>query len=314
MHEIISIQSEEIGTRLDYLLTRRYPDESRTYFQRLIAEGLVLVNGGIAKKSTSLVEGDEIEVQFSLTPELSLEAEPIPLDIIYEDPWLLAVNKPAGLVVHPGAGNWSGTFVNGLLHHCQSLPSFGDHLRPGIVHRLDKDTSGVLLAAKTEEAQQGLVRLFADRRVEKEYIAVCCGKPNASVVEAPIGRDRQDRKRQCISDSGKAALTHLETVATTRELSLVTARPHTGRTHQIRVHLRHVHAPVLGDSLYGWPYWNQKYGAERQLLHAHHLKLIHPITGEPLTLEAPLPQDIQQMVEKIRCEPSFNAYVKPLSK
>jgi 23S rRNA pseudouridine1911/1915/1917 synthase len=299
--EQLVVEPHETGLRLDLLLVRRLGLHSRSYIQRLISEGLVLIDGAPEKKGIKVKGGEEIEVQFALTPEISLQPEPIPLDIIYEDEWLLAINKPAGLVVHPAVGNWSGTFVNALLHHCSHLPNTGSSLRPGIVHRLDKETSGVLLAAKTEVAHQRLVSLFADRQIEKEYLAICCGKPSVCRIEAPIGRDPRDRKRQAISGEGKSAVTEFELLQANSELSVVVARPRTGRTHQIRVHLRHAGSPVLGDPLYGWPHWNTRYRVERQLLHAYRLVVPHPITGGRLSLEAAVPQEMQRMREKIGC-------------
>ena len=270
--------------RLDALLAQRYPDCSRTYFQRLIADGFVLVDGERAKKRTIPDEGASIEVCFQLTPEISLAPERIDFEILYEDEHLIAINKPAGLVTHPAPGHWSGTFVNGLLFHCQTLQPDGT-LRPGIVHRLDKETSGVLVAAKTSVAHAKLIELFASRKVEKSYLAICVGKPAAGRVSAPIGRHPKLRKQMAVVESGKEAITDIEVLAGEEWLTLVRARPYTGRTHQIRVHLKHLGAPVLGDKLYG------KADTERHMLHAHKLALPHPITQVRLELEAPLPQD-----------------------
>lgn len=290
---------EEAGTRLDVFLRKRFPDYSRTYFQYLIEERLVLVNGNVAKKAAPLSDGDEIEVEFAATPEISLDPEPIPLDILYEDAYLLAINKPAGMVVHPAAGNWTGTFVNALLYHCKLLPQ-GNTLRPGIVHRLDKETSGLLLAAKTEKTQQALVELFATRKVEKEYLAICLGNPGSRLIEAPIGRHPIKRKEMAVVEKGgKEAKTRCETLAHNPQFSFIRLFPETGRTHQLRVHLKYIGSPILGDPVYGNASINKKYGIYRQLLHAATLRLIHPITQEKLELQAPLPTDMQRFIAQL---------------
>jgi 23S rRNA pseudouridine1911/1915/1917 synthase len=297
-NETLVVADAEAGERLDRILALRFPQQSRSYFQWLIGEGLVLLNGKPTKKRIQPQVGDEIEVEFALTPEASLEPENIPLDILYEDEYLLAVNKPAGLVVHPGIKNWSGTFVNALLYHCQQLPE--DALRPGIVHRLDKDTSGILLAAKTEAAHKGLVQLFAERKVHKEYVAICVGKPGDVTIDAPIGRHPTDRLRMTVPlEGGKSAKTQVKTEGFDGKLAVVRCFPESGRTHQIRVHLQHHRNPILGDPVYGNTSWNQKYDATRQFLHAHRIRFVHPITGEEVTLEAPLPDDMQPLIDRI---------------
>jgi len=291
--ETESFTLSDIACRLDKFLAGQFPAHSRTYFQRLIEDGFVLVNGERLKKREIPKPGDEIEICFQLTPELSLEPEPIPLDILYEDDHLIAVNKPAGLVVHPAPGHPKGTFVNGLLHHCKSL-ACGDTLRPGIVHRLDKDTSGILLAAKTAESHQKLVSLFCNRGLEKKYLAVCLGNPGDGTIDAPIKRHPTRRKEMAVVESGKPAISRLKKLASLEELSVVEIELVTGRTHQIRVHMKHRGNPVLGDPVYGSLALNQKYNAPRQLLHAWKLKFLHPITQAPISLEAPIPNDLQK--------------------
>lgn len=301
---LIALQDEE-GIRLDLFLRKRFPDYSRTYFQYLIEKGLVLVNGLVAKKSVLLADGDEIEVEFAVTPEISLNPENIPLDILYEDPYILAINKPVGMVIHPATGNWSGTFVNALLYHCKNLPN-EDSLRPGIVHRLDKDTSGLLLAAKTEKAQQKLVESFAAREVEKEYLAICIGNPGNRLIDAPIGRHPIKRKEMAVvSGRGKEARTRCEIIAHDHQLSLLRLIPETGRTHQLRVHLKHCGFPILGDSTYGNTSLNTKYGISRQLLHAFKLRFIHPITQENVELKAPIPADMQKFIHLLKIDHSL---------
>lgn len=280
----------EANVRLDKLLHAHFATFSRTYFQGLIAGGFVLVNGKVVKKKDKPNIGDEIEVCFQLTEEISLEPENIPLDILYEDDHLLAVHKPAGMVVHPAAGHPRGTFVHALLYHCKNLP-FGNTFRPGIVHRLDKDTSGVLLAAKTYEVHQKLIELFSSRSIEKTYLAICAGNPGSTVVNAPIGRHPQRRQEMAVVENGKEAISQIRTLKIEKELSLVEIKPKTGRTHQIRVHLKHLGTPVLGDPVYGSPAANKKHQALRQLLHAQSLKFVHPISQQILELAAPLPLD-----------------------
>ena len=294
MKETFLVSAEEANVRLDKLLSIRYKEShSRNYFQYLIDEGLVLLNGSAVKKQERPVEGDEISVEFTLTEELKVEPEAIPLDILFEDQHLIAINKPAGMVVHPAPGNWKGTFVNALLHHTK-VQIGNESLRPGIVHRLDKDTSGVLLAAKESLTQQRLVDQFANREIKKEYLAVCVGNPGSGEIDAPIGRHPKRRKEMTIrEDGGRNAVTRFETVEVRGQTSLVRLFPVTGRTHQIRVHMKHRGTPILGDSVYGNHYQNQKHGAKRQLLHAARLELTHPITGELLVFEAPTPEEMK---------------------
>jgi 23S rRNA pseudouridine1911/1915/1917 synthase len=295
--EALIVTEEEVGMRLDKFLQLRFPKYSRTYFQSLIEEGLVLVNSGVVKKANKLESGDEVEVEFALTTEISITAEPIPLDILYEDPYLLAVNKAAGMVVHPAVGNWSGTFVNALLYHCRQLENQGS-LRPGIVHRLDKETSGVLVAAKDEWTQRKLVEAFALRKVYKEYLAICLGNPGKRQIEANIGRHPTRRKEMAVlTGKGKEAKTLCETLAHNPFFSLVKLLPQTGRTHQLRVHMQWIGSPILGDAVYGSPSANKKFGAKRQLLHAHLLRFSHPVTQEEIELKAPIPEDLQKYIQ-----------------
>lgn len=304
--DFLIVSDEEAGERLDKLLATRFKERySRTYFQHLIEEGLVLLEGEMAKKRDKPKAGDEIEVQFAEAKEIDLLPEAIPLDILYEDAYLLAINKPVGMVVHPAPGNWKGTFVNALLHHCQTLQreiSATDRqaLRPGIVHRLDKETSGVLLAAKTAHVQQKLTHLFASRAIYKEYIAICIGHPPDGEVATPIGRHPTNRKQMAVVTSGgKLAVTKIKTLGTAGPLSCVSVRILTGRTHQIRVHLKHLGTPILGDPLYGNATSNKKHNVTRPLLHASLLRFDHPITGEKLEITAPIPPDMAQWVKKL---------------
>jgi 23S rRNA pseudouridine1911/1915/1917 synthase len=297
--EILIITEAEAGQRLDKILALRFSDVfSRTYFQWLIEENYVILNGEPVKKRIRPVEGDQIEIQLVLTPEINLEPEDIPLNILYEDEDLIAVNKPAGMVVHPAAGNWSGTFVNALLYHCRHLPE-GQMLRPGIVHRLDKGTTGVLIAAKSSQAQQRLIELFAARGVYKEYLAVCVGNPGKGKVDAPIARHPVHRQKMCVREEGRKAVTHYRTVSYHSSLSVVELILETGRTHQIRVHMQSLGTPVLGDPLYGSASMNQKFTLDRQMLHASRIRLPHPIHGRELELIAPIPEDMHRIMSKI---------------
>jgi len=287
----LTVSGSEARVRLDKFLTHHFPDYSRSYFQYLINGGFVLVNGEKLKKREIPLPGDEIEVCFQLTPEISLEAENIPLDILFEDDHLIAVNKPVGMVVHPAPGSPNHTFVNALLYHCKTLPDSGN-LRPGIVHRLDKDTSGVLIAAKTHEAHQKLVTLFCERSIQKTYLTICVGNPGTLELSAPIKRHHTRRQEMTVAPEGKPSISHFKTLTSKDGLSLVEVDLMTGRTHQIRVHLKHLGTPVLGDSVYGSISSNDKYGTKRQLLHAYQLSFTHPVTQQPLSLLAPIPQDM----------------------
>lgn len=301
VQENLLFSEQDIELRLDKWLSLKYPMHSRTYFQGLIEEGAVLINGTSCKKRHKPSVGDEIEVCFALTKEISLDPEEIPLDILYEDDDLLVINKPAGMVVHPAPGHPSGTFVNALLFHCKSLEKeMSDPLRPGIVHRLDKDTSGVLVAAKTSYAHRFLVSAFSERKVKKHYLAICLGHPSARKIEAPLARHRTKRQEMAVcEEGGKPATTLLSVTDKGAHTSSLLIELITGRTHQIRVHLKHIGCPILGDPLYGQPFANTKYGAARQMLHAKELSIPHPRTAEILTFKAPIPLDIQHFLDRL---------------
>ena len=311
-NETLFINEEEAGERLDKILAARLKEAgSRTYFQYLIEEGKVLLNGVPVKKRMKPKEGDEIEVEYILAPELTLEAEDIPLNILYEDDSILVVDKVPGMVVHPATGHWSGTFVNALLFHCRhridppNPQGNANDLRPGIVHRLDKDTSGLIIAAKTGEAQQKLIEMFSDRRIYKEYLAICIGNPKDGVIDAPIGRHPVNRKMMTvIEDRGRPAITRIHSLLWDERLSLVSVVIETGRTHQIRVHMKHHGTPVLGDPIYGVPSFNAKLGVTRQMLHAHKLSFEHPITGEKMEFMAEIPKDMQKVISLIKVKGS----------
>lgn len=299
--EAITISDEEAGQRLDRILANRYRElHSRNYFQALIRDHNVLLNSSPIKKRIRPNAGDEVEICFVLTPEIDVIPESIPLDIIFEDEHLLVVNKSASMVVHPAPGNWSGTFVNALLYHCQKLPIDFPSLRPGIVHRLDKETTGVLVAAKTSLAQQRLVEMFSGRKIYKEYLAICLGNSGEGEINFPIGRHPVHRKRMAVRDEGgRDALTIFKTLAFDSAISLVQIVLATGRTHQIRVHMRHHGTPVLGDAIYGHPQCNKKFKVKRQLLHARLMRFKHPITKEEVEFIAKMPPDMAKFVRVV---------------
>ena len=289
------VEAEAHGLRLDKWLASRVPEFSRSHLQHLIAEGQVRSGvQALASASRKVVAGQVIDVTLLPTVQSSaFRPEPIALDIRFEDAALLIVHKPAGLVVHPAAGNWSGTLLNGLLAHhagAAALP------RAGIVHRLDKDTSGLMVVARTLAAQTALVRAIAAREVRREYLALVHGRPDAETfsVEAPIGRDPVARVRMAVVAGAKPARTDVTVLATAvvdgQTVSAVRCRLHTGRTHQIRVHLAHRGHPLLGDTLYGG---RALLGVMRQALHATRLGLVHPDTGQALLFEAPVPADLR---------------------
>ena len=309
-NDSLIVLKEEVGERLDKVLAARFKGAySRTYFQYLIDEQLVLLNGAPVKKRMKLHIDDEIEVQFAATPEITLLPEPIPLSIIYEDPFLIAINKPPGMVVHPAPGNWTATFVNALLYHCNQIECHEGSLRPGIVHRLDKDTSGILIAAKTLETQQKLTSLFSTRQVYKEYLAICVGRPSDGEISTLIGRHPIYRKQMAVVARGKQAISHIETLRWNEQLSVVKVIISTGRTHQIRVHMKHIGTPILGDNLYGNLNINKNLGINRQLLHAAVLRFHHPITKQLLELKAPLPQDISAILSKIENQKKYDLFL-----
>lgn len=296
------VTAEEIGERLDKVLVALRPDLSRAHVQRLIDEEKLTINGKSSKSGYKLRNGDKLRLVIPPPePLLHLQPEAIPLDIIYEDADIIMINKPAGLVVHPAPGHNSGTLVNALLHHVPGLNINGNQ-RPGIVHRLDKDTSGLLVAAKNDAALGNLIQQMKNHETTKIYLTLLEGnlQPPAGIVDAPIGRDPNQRKQMDIVPNGKPARTHYKVLEYLPKHSYVEARLETGRTHQIRVHFAHLNHPVVGDLIYGRrkPTLNLK----RQFLHAHRLGLKLPSSGEYREFEAPLPADLQRALEQARSE------------
>jgi len=277
------------GRRLDVFLSAQIPDLSRSRLQALVRAGDILLNGLVARPSQVLRDGDLVRVSIPDEPVPSgILAEEISLSILHEDEDLIVLNKPAGLVVHPGAGNATGTIVNALMHHCGGLSLIGGVERPGIVHRLDKETSGCLLIAKTDAAHGALCRQFENRTVEKTYLAVVDGCPRMphGEISAAISRHQVHRQKMAVSDRGREATTYFRVIASEGSQSLVECRPRTGRTHQIRVHLKHLGHPVVGDPLYG-----RRGTHARHFLHAWRILFEHPITGKRVSFSAPLPAD-----------------------
>lgn len=278
---------------------------SRSKIQQLVKSGDITVDGQVVEPDRKTVPGMTILVGVPEPPALVLAPEAIPLDILYEDPDLVVINKKPGMVVHPAVGHYSGTLVNALMHHCSDLPGTSEGMRPGIVHRLDKNTSGVLVAAKNESAMARLSRQFKDRKVEKEYLAVVWGAPGKSYgrIETRIGRSSHDRKKMAVHRiSGRLAVSIYETAEVLGcGLAILRVRLETGRTHQIRVHLAHIGHPVVGDTDYGR---KRKVclpaPAERQMLHAARLAFKHPVTGVRMEFAAPIPDDMQQLIDAAR--------------
>lgn len=284
----IFVPQQENGRRLDHFLAEKLPDFSRARIQQLIRNGYILLNNARTKAGTKIHAGDCISIDEPPPPPSTAEPEDIALDILYEDSDILVLNKPAGLVVHPAAGNWRGTLVNALLHHRQSLSGVGGGQRPGIVHRLDKETSGCMVVAKNDAAHIALSQQFASRDVIKTYLAIVSGhlRKKSGTIESAIGRHPVHRKKMAVLPKGRAAKTDYRVRQELPGASLVECRPHTGRTHQIRVHLKQIGHPLLGDRLYGG-----KPLAARHLLHAWKLAFRHPGTREPVEFVSPIPND-----------------------
>jgi 23S rRNA pseudouridine1911/1915/1917 synthase len=311
-----TVDKEAENRRLDVFVCSQYPTISRTKIQKCIDEGRILLNNTEVKKRTMLKPGDIVEVDeeaLTQASEIRLEPQNIALDILYEDDCFVVVNKPAGMVVHPGSGNLDGTLVNALLYHLESLSEGSEEDRPGIVHRLDKNTSGIIIAAKNDAAHNALADLFASRRITKEYIGFCIGglPRDEDTITAPIGRKKNDPLRYCVRRNGKEAVTEYKLIAHNAGISLIKFHPVTGRTHQIRVHSSYSGFPVVEDPLYGGgrskvlqlqpldrPFAYSVFKCfSRHALHARSISFTHPFTGENVSFEAPLPEDFRRAVE-----------------
>jgi 23S rRNA pseudouridine1911/1915/1917 synthase len=299
------VSEEEAGIRLDLFLVHRIPEHSRTRLKTLIEEGGVLVNMERLKPSHPVAPGDRVEVLIPPAPPESPTPEPIPLDILYEDKAIIVINKPPGLTVHPVRAGQGGTLVNALLHHCDILSDGGGLLRPGIVHRLDRDTTGVMIAAKDNRSHDRLVSQFKDRTVGKEYLAVVWGIPplNYGRLTYPIGRSERNRIRMAVKYAdGRKAHTEYEVIERFTNCAYLRLVIKTGRTHQIRVHLSRFGYPVLGDREYGsrGAEESRRLNISRQMLHAHRLRIAHPVTGEQMEFTAPIPADMKDLLNKLK--------------
>ena len=292
--------ADRTDERLDLFLVRRLPDLSRSYAQRLIADGQVTVDGTARKANYKLRGGEEIACTMPPAEEIEICAEDIPLDILYEDADIIVVNKARGMVVHPAAGIYTGTLVNALLWHCHDLSGINGALRPGIVHRLDKDTSGVMVAAKNDMAHHYLARQIRDKDARREYRAIVHGNivPRAGVITGDIGRHPTDRKKMAIvRENGKPATTHFEVLERFGSYTYVSCRLETGRTHQIRVHMTSIGHPLVGDPKYTAK--KNPFAIVGQALHSLSLSLTHPRTGTEMTFTAPLPADMEEILHTL---------------
>lgn len=305
------VTDERVGERLDQCLANLSTAWTRSRVRRLIDAGRVLHNGVPGKPATLVAVGDSIEVDEPELEPAAASPEPIPLDILLEDEHLLVLNKPAGLVIHPAAGNPTGTLVNALLHHCTDLSGIGGVERPGIVHRLDKNTTGALVVAKTDTAHLALSLAFRRRQVDKSYLAVCYGVPSQhqGTIDAPIGRHPKDRQRMAVTKTGRNARTKYRVEESFSGTALVRCHLITGRTHQIRVHLAHIGHALVGDPLYAGRQWRNLENPAlvamcrsypRQALHAERIAFVHPASGEKVEVTARLPKDLDQLIRVLR--------------
>ena len=303
MTQQINITATDTGKRIDKLLSEQLPELTRSAIQHLIENGEVTRNGKPVKKNAKVSAGDVLDITLPKPKEVEIEPEHIPLDIVFEDADIVVVNKPRGMVVHPAPGNWSGTLVNALMYHCgDSLSGINGEIRPGIVHRIDKDTSGLLVVAKNDRAHQSLAEQIKAHTAGRRYYAVVYGTPREQrgTICAPIARHRTDRKRMAVVEGGRDAVTHYEVLEQFCGYAYLTFLLETGRTHQIRVHMAHIGHPIIGDPLYGPAKDKWKLGG--QCLHAGELTLTHPRTGEQMTFRAPLPEYFTAVLQKLRSQ------------
>ena len=296
-----TIEEQHAGERIDKAVSSLQTEWSRTQIGNWVSEGVLTVNGEIVKPKYKVRTGDVIEITVPEVEELEIVAEDLNLEIIYEDADVLVVNKPRGMVVHPAPGHATGTLVNGLMHHCTDLSGINGVMRPGIVHRIDKDTTGLLMVAKNDVAHESLVNQLVAKTVTRKYTALVHGHiaHDKGTIDAPIGRDTKDRQKQAVVDSGKHAVTHFQVIERFGDYTLVECRLETGRTHQIRVHMNYIGFPLAGDPKYG-PRKTIDFGG--QVLHAGVLGFTHPVTGEYLEFSTPIPEDFQQLLASLRDE------------
>jgi len=291
---------ESDNTRIDSTLSFLLPDKSRSYIQKIIKDGAITVNGKIVKQSYTLKVDDEIvcDIPDAVMPEI--EPEEMKLDIVYEDSDFIIINKPKDMVVHPAPGHMKGTLVNGIMHHCKDLSGINGVLRPGIVHRIDKDTTGLLIICKNDIAHNHIAEQLKEHSIERTYHAICHGvlKEDEGVINAPLGRSQNDRKKMAIVSDGKRAVTHYTVLERFKDATYVKLNLETGRTHQIRVHMASLGHPLLGDNVYGQK--NDKYLKHGQLLHAKTLGLVHPTTGEFVQFDSDIPEYFKEILGKLK--------------
>ncbi|GGF11594.1 putative RNA pseudouridine synthase YlyB [Halobacillus andaensis] len=299
MNEHYKVSEADQAKRIDKLLSDVIQDASRSQIQLWLKEKHVHVNGDVVKSNYKVQEGDKISWTIPEVKPLELKAEDIELDVIFEDSDVIVVNKPSGMVVHPAAGHEEGTLVNALLYHCNDLSGINGVERPGIVHRIDKDTSGLLMVAKNDKAHESLVQQLVDKTVERKYVAIVHGTiaHEYGTIDAPIGRDPKDRQRMAVVDNGRDAVTHFQVLEHFKDYSYVECKLETGRTHQIRVHMRYINHPLAGDPKYG-P--RKTLELDGQALHAKSLGFTHPTTGEWKSFEVAPPEEFTQTLEYLR--------------
>lgn len=285
--------------RIDKVLSSLLKDYSRSQIQQWLREGYVQVNGEVTRANYKVKQADQVLIQIPEPEQLDLLPENIPLEILYEDQDVAVINKPQGMVVHPSAGHPNGTLVNALLYHLSELSSINDVIRPGIVHRIDKDTSGLLMIAKNDRAHESLAKQLKDKTSLRKYIALVHGviPHDKGVINAPIGRSKVDRKMQAVIEDGKSAVTHFQVLERFDQFTLVELQLETGRTHQIRVHMKYIGYPLAGDPVYG-P--KKTLPGKGQFLHAQVLGFTHPVSGKELVFEAPIPEDFKKTLKKLR--------------
>ena len=294
------VKNESQGKRLDKYVTEQNTEITRTAVQRLIDEKNILVNGKEQKASYKVNENDVVEVEIPEPKKIEIKAEDIPIEVIYEDSDIIVVNKPKGMVVHPGNGNVDGTLVNAIMAKCEgSLSGIGGEIRPGIVHRIDKDTSGLLIVAKNDKAHVNLSEQIKEHKVKKTYIALVRGvvKENEATIDMPIRKSKTDRKKMAVCKDGKNAVTHIKVLKRWEHYTLLQVNIETGRTHQIRVHLSYIGYPIIGD--YTYSNGKNEFGVVGQCLHAQKLEFKHPTTNKIMELEAPLPEYFQEIIQKL---------------
>ncbi|MBE6070736.1 MAG: RluA family pseudouridine synthase [Clostridium butyricum] len=299
---LLTVDEKNEGARIDKYLSDILEEKSRSFIQGLIEKGKITVNNKIPKSNYKVKAFDNIELELPEPETLRVEAEDIPVDILYEDKDIIVVNKEQGMVVHPAPGNYNGTLVNALLFHCDDLSSINGVIRPGIVHRIDKDTSGVLVVAKNDEAHNKLSKQLKDHSMKREYYALIEGrlKNDRGTIDKPIGRNKKDRLKMGIVEDGRHAVTHYEVLERYNGYTLIKCILETGRTHQIRVHMSSIGFPLVGDPLYGFK--KQRFKLNGQMLHAKSLGFIHPTSNEYIEFNSDLPEYFQKIIKKLRDE------------